>query len=150
MSDDDVLDPDALLIKRINDLRAAFVESHEQWEEERRLLAAQQFRSWRWIKSGSKIIIFDLIVTFAGLYLGVNLYTVQRENDRLIAQVQSVAKQNQTYIHDSCNLYRFIINSYGTAARNRYAAGPVVYDTFIKTVQRSADDLKCGIPHKVS
>lgn len=136
---------DAELIHRVEALRTAV----DRLAPAVGTLEKKQTRTSKWLKSGSLVIAFDLIVTFAGLYFGASLYHVSTQNDDVLKQLQEVTEKNRSYIEDSCNLYGLVLDGYGSAARDRYAAGPQRYDTLISTIQKSADNLNCGIPHKV-
>jgi hypothetical protein len=112
-------------------------------------LQSDQKSVWGWLKGGAGFIVFDIIVTVLGIILGFNVYSVSHQNDQLIAQLQQQQTRLGTSIHETCNLYGTFIGFYSPAARERFAGGPAQYDQLYVTLQKSADNLQCGVKHVI-
>lgn len=66
--------------------------------------------------------------------------------------VHSYATQNAQLkgsIHEQCSLYGLLIPSYRETSKATSPLGPQGYDDAFRKIQISADNLGCGIPHKV-
>lgn len=66
----------------------------------------------------------------------------------LIVGIQARSQLQQS-IHEQCSLYGLIVPSYSDAAKARSPLGPDAYTNAYRRMQVSADNLHCGIPHKV-
>jgi hypothetical protein len=144
------------LVTSVNNLRLSLTSAVDSWRAEQTKIDKEQKKSWNWIKGSIGFVAFDVVITFIGLYMGINVIRVSNENDALINQLQRqnmaislVVNQNRVYIQQSCNLYSFVINGYGDIARARFAGGTSAYNNFIIDIQNGADALKCGIPNKL-
>lgn len=112
-------------------------------------LQSQQKSVWSWLKGGAGFIAFDVIVTVLGVVMGFNLYSVEHQNDALINQLQAQQTRLNTSIHETCNLYGLFLNFYSDAARTRFPQGAAAYDQGYAQLQKSSDNLQCGLKHVV-
>jgi hypothetical protein len=140
-----VVGPESAIADRMEQLRKTIAELTPEVTK----LQQEQKSTWAWLKGGAGFVVFDILVTVAGLILGINVYSVSHQNDALISQLQAQQARLATSIHETCNLYGTFINFYSPAARDRFAGGPVQYDQLYLVLQKSADNLNCGVKHVV-
>jgi hypothetical protein len=138
-------DVDNALAARMESLRKTLAELTPEVTK----LQNDQKSTWAWLKGGAGFIAFDILVTLAGVILGVNVYSVSHQNDQLITQLQQQQIRLGTSIHETCNLYGTFINFYSPASRDRFAGGAAQYNQLYIVLQHSADNLQCGIKHVV-
>lgn len=138
-------DVDSALATRMESLRQTLA----QLTPEVTKLQNEQKSTWAWLKSGAGFIAFDIIITVLGIIYGYNLHTVEHQNDALLSQLQTQQARLATSIHETCNLYGTFINFYSPAARDRFTGGAAQYNELYIVLQRSADNLQCGIKHVV-
>lgn len=112
-------------------------------------LQTEQKSVWSWLKSGAGFIAFDVLITIVGLMYGIYLHRIESNNEALLGQVKTQQVQLNTSIHETCNLYGLFFKFYSPAAAGRFVQGPVVYDQLYTQLQRSSDNLRCGLPHVV-
>lgn len=112
-------------------------------------IRGEQNTVWSWLKGGGILIGFDILVTILGVILGFNVYSVQHQNDALIAQLQQQQGRLNVSIHEACNLYGTFESFYSDAAKARFVGGPVQYDILYKQLQASGDRLECNLKHVV-
>lgn len=136
---------DDALASRIEGLRQTIA----QLAPEVTKLQGEQKSTWAWLKGGAGFIVFDIIVTVLGFVLGINVYNISHQKDALIVQLQQQQSRLGVSIHETCNLYGTFISFYSSAARDRFVGGPAQYDLLYVTLQKSADNLQCGIKHVV-
>lgn len=136
---------DDTLSNRVESLRQTLA----QLSPEVTKLQGQQKTVWSWLKGGAGFIAFDVIVTVLGVVMGFNLYSVEHQNDALINQLQAQQARLNTSIHETCNLYGLFLNFYSDAARTRFPQGAAAYDQGYVQLQKSSDNLQCGIKHVV-
>lgn len=138
-------DVDNALATRMESLRKTLAELTPEVTK----LQNDQKSTWNWLKGGAGFIAFDILVTVLGFILGINVYRVEHQNDALIAQIQQQQARLGTSIHETCNLYALFESFYSPAARDRFAGGAVKYDQGYIELQRSSDNLQCGLKHVV-
>lgn len=136
---------DSALAARMESLRLTLAELTPEVTK----LQNDQKSTWAWLKGGAGFIAFDILVTAIGFIIGISVYRVEHQNDALIAQIQQQQARLGTSIHETCNLYGLFESFYSDAAKARFAGGPVKYDQGYVQLQRSADNLQCGLPHIV-
>jgi hypothetical protein len=153
---DPVIRPDASALERIqtaDDTLAQRVESLRktiaELSPEVTRIQTEQKTVWAWVKSGAGFVLFDVIITIAGIFFGIHLHNVQNTNNDLIATVQHNQARLDASIHETCNLYGLFMSFYSDAAKVRFAGGPIAYDHGYIQLQSSSDRLQCGIKHVV-
>jgi hypothetical protein len=145
IGDTPIVGPESAIANRMEALRKTLAELTPEVTK----LQQEQKSTWAWLKGGAGFVVFDILVTVAGLILGVNVYSVSHQNDALITQLQQQQTRLAVSIHETCNLYGTFIGFYSPAAKDRFAGGPAQYDQLYLVLQKSADNLQCGVKHVV-
>lgn len=95
-------------------------------------LRTQQKWSVRAILGSYGVWLFDIVLIIVSVII-----------------LTGITQRLESSIHETCTLYGFIIPSYRETSRAASPMGPEGYDNFYRQMQVSADNLNCGVPHRI-
>jgi hypothetical protein len=133
------------LASQVTDLSAAMATLRRDQEQDQKMLNG--FDSL--VTKLKMLVRFDIGLSAVLFAVGIVLGVFFIHDHGVAKQLETQTQQLTRLTHNNCTLYGLIIPSYREAARQASPLGPAAYDDVYKQIQHSADELSCGIAHKV-